>query len=129
MNKSLFLICLFLILACSESKNKWNTYRQAIGFDPDKPTVLVSLDNCSYCFGEFQEAIQLLDQAHYTIVIISSQNKKAALFMDTSQPSVFMDDSLLAFKLGLIKSLPVILLPGGELIEIFSPNQLSAYAK
>lgn len=125
-----FVILSFLILtACTGSKSKLDSYSQEIGFDTAKATLLISFENCSYCFGEYQETVKELDKEIFNVVIISSQLKKASLFATQDQKSVFVDGEKIAIKMELIESLPIILLPNGERIEIFSPDQLSSYAK
>jgi hypothetical protein len=62
-------------------------------------------------------------------VIISSQKKKASLFASPDDNSVFIDNEKIAIKLGSIESLPIIILPSGERLEIFSPEQLLNYAE
>ncbi len=125
-----FVIVSFLILtACTGSKSKLDSYSQEIGFDTDKATLLISFENCSYCFGEYQETVKKLDTKIFNVVIISSQLKKASLFATPDQKSIFVDIKKIAIKMELIKSLPIILLPNGERVEIFSPDQLSSYAK
>lgn len=125
-----FVILSFLILtACTGSKSKLDSYSQEIGFDAAKATLLISFENCSYCFGEYQETVKELDKEIFNVVIISSQLKKASLFATQDQKSVFVDGEKIAIKMELIESLPIILLPNGERVEIFSPDQLSSYAK
>lgn len=125
-----FIVVLFFIFAsCSGSKRKLESYSNEIGFNPEKATILISLENCSYCFGEYQETVKELDNNIFNVVIISSQIKKASLFLAPDQKSIFIDSDRLGLKMELIESLPIILLASGERIEIFSPDQLTNYAK
>ncbi|MFN3998726.1 hypothetical protein [Algoriphagus sp.] len=125
-----FIIFFFLILASfTGSKSKLELYSQEIGFDASKATLLISFENCSYCFNEYQETVKEINKKIFNVVIISSQLKKASLFATLNQQSIFVDREKLAIKMELIESLPIILLPNGERIEVFSPNQLSSYAK
>ncbi|MBW3470072.1 hypothetical protein [Arthrospiribacter ruber] len=123
MNK-LLILCLFVLLACERPIITLKNYSEQIGFDESKPTILLSLENCSYCFVEYQEAIKKIDTSKFNLVIISSQRKKASMLAVPDNKTIFVDQDKLAMKLNLIKSLPVILLPSGETIEIFSPDQL-----
>ncbi len=128
MNK--FFILLFAILiGCSQQVKEYKDYSELIGFDSTKPTILISLENCSYCFTEYQETVTEIDRQLFNLIIISSQVKKASLLASPDQESIFVDSEKYAIKKGLIKSLPVILLPDGEKVEIFSPEQLLEYTK
>ncbi len=123
------IILLFVTTACANSNNQLHLYSTEIGFQTDKATLLINLDNCSYCFGEYQDTVEELDKLKFNVVIISSQKKKASLFASPDNNSVFIDNEKIAIKLGLIESLPIIILPSGERLEIFSPEQLLKYAE
>lgn len=127
--KKLLVILFALMFGCTRQANEYEDYCGQIGFEPSKPTLLISLENCSYCFTEYQEAAKELDKQFFNLVIISSQIKKASLLASPDNESVFVDSEKYAIKKGLIKSLPVILLPDGQKIEIFSPDQLLEYTK
>jgi thioredoxin-related protein len=115
-----FIFLLFIVsVGFSCSKSKFDAYSKLVGFNPEKATILISLENCSYCFGEYQETVQGIDRKLFNVVIISSQIKKASLFLAPDQKSVFVDNEKHAIRLGLIESLPVILLPNGQRLEIF----------
>ncbi|MCE7057470.1 hypothetical protein LZF95_22505 [Algoriphagus sp. AGSA1] len=123
----LLIFLVALLLGCTRQAKEFEDYSEKIGFDPSKPTLLISLENCSYCFTEYQETVKEIDKQLFNLVIISSQIKKASLLASPDNESVFVDSEKYAIKKGLIKSLPVILLPDGEKIEIFSPAQLLEY--
>jgi len=123
------IILLLVITACANSNNQLHLYSTEIGFQTDKATLLINLDNCNYCFGEYQDTVEELDKLKFNVVIISSQKKKASLFASPDNNSVFIDNEKIAIKLGLIESLPIIILPSGERLEIFSPEQLLKYAE
>jgi hypothetical protein len=124
-----FALVILILGACNSSSKDFKLYSSEIGFDASKPTLLVSLENCSYCFGEYQTKVHELDKEIFNVVIISSQVKKASLFLAPNQKSVFVDSEKIAIKMGLIESLPIIIFPNGEPLEIFSPNQLEKYAE
>ncbi len=126
--KILINIVFLFIISCSYPKNNNELYSEKIGFELNKATVLISLENCSYCFGEYQETIKSLNTKIFNIVVISSQLKKASLFIEPDETNIFIDQDKLAIKLGLIESLPVMLLPNGSRKEIFSSKQLKEYA-
>jgi hypothetical protein len=123
MNK-LFIFCFLVLFGCDRQFITIQRYSEQIGFDVSNPTVLISLENCGYCFVEYQEAIKKIDTSKFNLVIISSQIKKASMLAVPDHKTIFVDQDKLAIKFNLIKSLPVILLPSGETIEIFSPDQL-----
>jgi|GEM_PF-1580826 thioredoxin-related protein len=125
----ILVLSLLALSACTNSSTELRLYSKKIGFNSDKATLLVSLENCSYCFGEYQETVEELDKLKFNVVIISSQKKKASLFASPDDNSVFIDNEKIAIKLGLIESLPIIILPSGERLEIFSPEQLLNYAE
>ena len=105
-------------------ESDFEKYGSIIGFDPDKPTVLMSLENCQYCFSVFQESIKSLEGKDINIVILSSQAKKANLLAKVDGNSIFIDQKKEGIKLGLIESLPVLFLPGQEKVIIETPAEL-----
>lgn len=70
-----------------------------------------------------------LDKHKFNVVIITSQEKKASLFITPNSESVFVDNEKKAVKMGLIESLPILLFPTGERVEVFSPEQILKYSE
>jgi copper chaperone CopZ len=118
-------ILLFVIfLGCKPSASNFEKYGSIIGFDTDTPTLIVSLENCQYCFSVFKESIEKLEGKKINVIIISVQEKKANLLAKVDGKSVFIDDKKEGLKLGLIESLPVLFLPGLEKETIETPDEL-----
>jgi thioredoxin-related protein len=116
---------LFVILfACKSEDDVFEKYAASIGFDPERPTLLVSLENCEYCFSVFNESLQEIQGKDINIVIISSQEKKANLLAKVDGKSTFLDRNKEALRLGLIESLPVLFLSNQEKETVETPEKL-----
>lgn len=86
--------------------------------------LIVSLENCQYCFSVFRESIQELEGKKINVVIISAQEKKANLLAKVDGKSIFIDQKKEGLKFGLIESLPVLFIPGQEKETIETPDEL-----
>lgn len=126
--RKLSILSLFIFFSCKNPVNNLSDYSDSIGYDTKKHTLLISFESCKYCFGNFQESVNSLDVNKFNIVIISSEKKLTSLFV-SSNFDVYWDKEKLAIKMGLINSMPVIISPKGDAIEILSSDQLLNYAK
>jgi hypothetical protein len=122
--KIIRLFLLIILFACKSEDNIFERYAASIGFDPEKPTLLVSLENCEYCLSVFNESIQEIQSKDINIVIISSQEKKANLLARVDGKSTFLDRNKEALRLGLIESLPVLFLSTQEKETVETPEKL-----
>jgi len=122
--KKISILMLIILLGCKPIESDFEKYGSSIGFDTDNPTLIISLENCQYCFSVFKESIQELEGKKINVVIISAQEKKANLLAKIDGKSIFIDNKKEGLKLGLIESLPVLFLPGLEKETIETPDEL-----
>jgi thioredoxin-related protein len=122
--KRISILLLIILLGCKPTASNFEKYGSIIGFDTDIPTLIVSLENCQYCFSVFKESIQELEGKEINVIIVSAQEKKANLLAKVDGKSIFIDQKKEGLKLGLIESLPVLFLPGQEKETIETPDEL-----
>lgn len=122
--KKISILLIIILLGCKQIESDFEKYGSSIGFDTDKPTLIISLENCQYCFSVFKESIQELEGKKINVVIISAQEKKANLLAKVDGKFIFIDNKKEGLKLKLIESLPVLFLPGLEKETIETPDEL-----
>ncbi|RZS95928.1 hypothetical protein [Cecembia calidifontis] len=122
--KRISILLFIILLGCKPIESDFEKYGSIIGFDTDAPTLIISLENCQYCFSVFKESLQELEGKKINVIIVSSQEKKANLLAKVDGKSIFIDQKKEGLKLGLIESLPVLFLSGQEKQVIETPDEL-----